>query len=72
MWSPKRTQHPRLSIGRLRKMQGSIRLGEEYRALLTDHSKAFDCLSHDFILAKLRAYGFSLESLKLMKLFNRS
>ena len=53
-------------------MQGSIRLGEEYRALLTDHSRAFDCLSHDFILAKLRAYGFSLESLKLMKLFNRS
>ena len=35
-------------------------------ALLTDLSKAFDCLPHDLIVAKLHAYGFSIDSLKLI------
>ena len=35
--------------------------GNEYGALLTDLSKAFDCLPHDPIVAKLHAYGFSIE-----------
>ena len=39
----------------------------EYGALLTDLSKAFDCLPHDLIVAKLHAYGFSTESLRLIK-----
>ena len=39
--------------------------GNEYEALITDLSKAFDCLPH-VIVAKLHAYGFSVVSLKLI------
>ncbi|MCH2405854.1 MAG: reverse transcriptase family protein [Nitrosopumilus sp.] len=35
-------------------------------AILTDLSKAFDCLSHDLLIAKLEAYGFGNSALKLI------
>ena len=37
-----------------------------YGALLTDSSKAFDCLSHDLLIAKLHAYGFDIPALTLL------
>ena len=40
--------------------------GNSFGTLLTDLSKAFDCLSHELILAKFAAYGFKKSTLNLM------
>ena len=36
-------------------------------ALLTDLSKAFDCLSYRLLICKLRAYGLSVNACELLK-----
>ena len=40
--------------------------GNAFGALLTDLSKAFDCIDHTLLTAKLSAFGVSLLSLKLL------
>ena len=37
-----------------------------FGALITDLSKAFDCLKNELLIAKLNAYGFTLLALKLI------
>ena len=37
-----------------------------YGALLTDLSKAFDCMMHDLFTVKLQAYGFDNDSLNFI------
>ena len=38
-------------------------------AILTDLSKAFDCILHDLLVAKLAAYGFDYQSLRIIESF---
>ena len=53
-------------IAMIEKWRKNMDKGKSCAALLTDLSKAFDCIVHDFLIAKLEAYGFSYEALKVM------
>ena len=50
----------------IEKWNKSVDNGGAFGALLTDLSKAFDCLSRKLLLAKLNAYGFDKRSLTLI------
>ena len=50
----------------IEKWKKSVGNGGTFGALLTDLSKAFDCLPHEFLIPKLDAYGFDKSSLKLI------
>ena len=43
--------------------------GGSSSALLVDLSNAFDCIVHDLLLAKLSAYGFDYNLLRLVDSF---
>ena len=58
------TQHCLLNL--LEKWKNSVDKGKVFGALLTDLSKAFDCLDHELLTAKLNAYGFTLPALRLI------
>ena len=50
----------------IEKWRISLDAGGVFGALLTDLSKAFDCLPHELLIAKRHAYVVDILSLKLL------
>ena len=57
------TQHSIINM--IRKWQSCLNTSGRVGAVLMDLSKAFDCLPHDLLVAKLAAYGFGVKTLNL-------
>ena len=48
------------------KFKEAIDSGDKFVALLTDLSKAFDCINHPLLIAKIDRYGVSPLSIKII------
>ena len=53
-------------LSKLEKRKSAIDNKKIFGALLTDLSKAFDCLPNELSIAKLNACGFSITALRLL------
>ena len=49
------------------KWKKAVNNNKVFGTLLTDLSKAFDCICHDLFVAKLNAYGLSFPALKMIQ-----
>ena len=53
----------------IEKMKQARDKGNHAGAVLMDLSKAFDTIKHELLIAKLHAYGFTLDALELIQNF---
>ena len=58
------TQHALIAM--IEKARKILDKGGTFGALLTDLSKAFDCMTHDLLIAKLHALNFDMKTLNLV------
>ncbi|MEO0684269.1 MAG: reverse transcriptase domain-containing protein [Cyanobacteria bacterium J06649_11] len=58
------TQHALANL--VKSWQKSLDKGKVVETVLMDLSKAYDCLPHDLLIAKVAAYGVDLSSLSLL------
>ena len=65
MWEMSRNTQKCL-LAMLEKWKRSVDNSKKFGALVTNLSKAFDCVDDELLIAKLNACGFSLTSLKLV------
>ena len=63
VWLPERVSAQHCLIAMIEKWRQSLDSGGQAAAVLTDLSKAFDCIDHELLIAKLNAYGFDNSSL---------
>ena len=61
-----RLYYSTLQFGNVRKMEKCVGKGKDFSALLTDLSKAFDCLDLKLLTYKLNAYSLNLPALRLI------
>ena len=57
-------QHCLLAM--VEKWRKTLDEGSETGAVLTDLSKSFDCIDHDLLIAKLKAYGFEKQAINFL------
>ena len=56
-------------LAMLEKWRSAVDNKKTFGVLLTDLSKAFDCLLHELLLPKLHAYGFSIPAPRLVYIY---
>ena len=62
-------QHCLMAV--IEKLRKFLDIGGHAGALLTDLSKAFDCIDHELLIAELRAHGFDNDALKLIYSYHK-
>ena len=50
----------------LESLEKAVDMGLHTDIMLTDLSEVFDCISHDLLIAKLNAYGFTNKAMEII------